>query len=83
MWMRTETQIAQAEIDKLLEKLNSEVIPPTDNLIQNIYDFIADDLKSAEAISAINNWVLSPGSGGDADQLMAVIDGLLGISLTA
>ena len=83
MWMRTETQNAQDEINKLVEKLNSGVIPPTDNLIKSIYDFIADDLKSAEAISAINNWVLSPGSGGDPDQLMAVIDGLLGISLTA
>ena len=81
--MRTETQIVQAEIDKLVEKLNSEVIPPTDNLIQKIYEFIADDLKSAEAISAINNWVDSPGSGGDASELRAVIDGLLGISLTA
>ena len=81
--MRNETQIAQAEINKLIEKLNSKEVPPTDALIAKIYDFIADDLKSAEAISAINNWVDSPGSGGDADQLVAVIDGLLGISLTA
>lgn len=83
MWLRNETQIAQTEINNLIEKLNSVAIAPTDSLITSIYDFIADDLKSAEAIAAINKWVNTPGSGGDANQLRAVIDGLLGISLTA
>ena len=83
MWLRNETSVAQAELEALANKLNSNQIPPTDNLISDIYDFLADDLKSAEAIAAINQWVSTEGSGGDANALRSVIDALLGIALTA
>ena len=83
MWLRNETSVAQAELEALADKLNSNQIPPTDNLISDIYDFLADDLKSAEAIAAINHWVSTEGSGGDANALRSVIDALLGIALTA
>ena len=83
MWLRTETAEAQNEIDALVAKLNSGAIPATATLITDIYNFIADDLKSAEAIAAINAWVASDGTGGDANALRSVIDGLLGIALTA
>lgn len=83
MWLRNETSVAQSELEALTNKLNSNQIPPTDNLISDIYDFLADDLKSAEAIAAINQWVSTEGSGGDANALRSVIDALLGIALTA
>lgn len=83
MWLRTETAEAQNEIDALVAKLNSGAIPATATLITDIYNFIADDLKSAEAIAAINAWVASDGTDGDANALRSVIDGLLGIALTA
>jgi L-cysteine:1D-myo-inositol 2-amino-2-deoxy-alpha-D-glucopyranoside ligase len=83
MWLRNETKSAQSEIDMLKLKLSSAEIPPTENLIQEIYDFLADDLKSADAIEAINAWVNSTGTGGNAKLLIDVIDGLLGIALTA
>lgn len=83
MWLRTETAEAQNEIDALVAKLNSGAIPATATLITDIYNFIADDLKSADAIAAINAWVASDGTGGDANALRSVIDGLLGIALTA
>ena len=83
MWLRNETSVAQSELEALTNKLNSNQIPPTDNLISDIYDFLADDLKSAEAIAAINHWVSTEGSGGDANALRSVIDALLGIALTA
>jgi len=83
MWLRNETSVAQSELEALANKLNSNQIPPTDNLISDIYDFLADDLKSAEAIAAINEWVKTEGSGGDANALRSVIDALLGIALTA
>ena len=83
MWMRSETQIAQSEIDALKAKLASDQIPPTSDLISDIYDFLADDIKSADAIGAINSWVNSSGTGGNAKLLTDVIDGLLGIALTA
>lgn len=83
MWLRTETAEAQNEIDALVAKLNNDAIPATEELISDIYNFIADDLKSADAIAAINAWVASDGTGGDANALRSVIDGLLGIALTA
>ena len=83
MWLRNETSVAQSELEALTNKLNSNQIPPTDNLISDIYDFLADDLKSSEAIAAINHWVSTEGSGGDANALRSVIDALLGIALTA
>jgi L-cysteine:1D-myo-inositol 2-amino-2-deoxy-alpha-D-glucopyranoside ligase len=83
MWLRDETEIAQQEIDALIAKLAGGTIPATEDLIEAIYNFLADDLKSADAIAAINNWVLTEGTGGDAQLLKAVIDGLLGIALPA
>jgi L-cysteine:1D-myo-inositol 2-amino-2-deoxy-alpha-D-glucopyranoside ligase len=83
MWLRNETEIAQREIDTLIEKLKQSDVPPTNTLIDSIYDFLADDLKSADAIAAINSWVTEEGSGGDAKLLRSVIDGLLGIALSA
>lgn len=83
MWLRSETEIAQTEIDQLIEKIHASDIPPTSDLIQKIYSFLANDLNSAAAIEAINEWVSIEGHGGDADLLRRVIDGLLGISLTA
>ncbi len=83
MWLRNETEIAQREIDTLFEKLKQSDVPPTNTLIDSIYDFLADDLKSADAIAAINSWVTEEGSGGDAKLLRSVIDGLLGIALPA
>mgnify|MGYP006277439847 CR=1 FL=1 len=83
MWLRNETEIAQQEIDTLIEKLKQSDVPPTNTLIDSIYDFLADDLKSADAIAAINSWVTEEGSGGDAKLLRSVIDGLLGIALPA
>ena len=83
MWLRNETDLAQQELDALNEKLTSGSIPATEDLIEAIYNFLADDLKSSDAIAAINNWVSTDGSGGDAQLLKAVIDGLLGIALPA
>jgi hypothetical protein len=83
MWMRNETDIAQAEINSLQAKLTLAEVPPTAELINSIYQLLANDLNSAAAISAINQWVASEGSGGDSEELRRVLDGLLGIALTA
>lgn len=83
MWMRNETDQAQIEIDKLILKLRSAKIPPTSDLISDIYGFLANDINSAAAIQAINSWVELDGTGGDSETLRKVIDGLLGIALPA
>jgi len=82
MWQRTETTQAELELTALKNKLKGE-IPPTSELISKIYDYLANDLNSAAAITAINDWVLHDGSGGNGEELTRVIDGLLGISLSA
>ena len=83
MWMRTETAQAQHELEKLALKLKSSEIPPTSQIIGNIYECIANDLNSAAAIDMVNKWVDSNGTGGDAKALQSVLDGLLGIALPA
>lgn len=83
MWLRNETDFAQQELNDLTQKLSGSQIPPTSDLISKIYAFLANDLDSASAILAINEWVASEGSGGDAKLLKNVLDGLLGITLTA
>lgn len=82
MWQRTETTQAELELTALKNKLKGE-IPPTSELISKIYDYLANDLNSAAAITAINDWVVHDGSGGNGEELTRVIDGLLGISLSA
>lgn len=83
MWMRTETDQAQAELDLLEAKMRSDDVPSTGDLIEFIYSSLANDLNSAVAIDAINKWAVSHGSGGDVDALRDVIDALLGIALSA
>lgn len=82
MWMRSETSEAQIEIDTLKAKLIGD-IPSTAEVIANIYSAIANDLQTQDAISAINAWVNTEGTDGNKEELIAVIDALLGISLTA
>lgn len=81
MWQRNETEIAKRELDALAQKLIATEVPPTANLVRNIYDLLGDNLKSAQVISAINDWVASNGTGGDPQALREVIDALLGIIL--
>lgn len=81
MWLRNETDNAAVEIAALKAKLKNDFVPPTSELIKYIYISIANDLDTPNAISAINNWVATDGSGGNASELAAVIDALLGIKL--
>ena len=83
MWLRNETTVAQHELDALAAKLSGSQIPPTESLIAQIYNLLADDLKSDQAIAEINSWVASQGSGGNAQALRDVIDALLGVVLPA
>jgi len=82
MWQRDETQIAQSELNNLISKLNQDEIPATDHLIEKIYACVGEDLNTPAAIKEINDWVNSKGSGGKRDELVAVLDGLLGIQLS-
>jgi L-cysteine:1D-myo-inositol 2-amino-2-deoxy-alpha-D-glucopyranoside ligase len=82
MWTRTEIDQAQVEIDHLERKLSATEIPPTAQLIDSIYKNLANDLSTAETIQAINEWVSTEGNGGNKEELVKTLDGLLGILLT-
>jgi L-cysteine:1D-myo-inositol 2-amino-2-deoxy-alpha-D-glucopyranoside ligase len=82
MWMKTEIYQAQEEIHQLERKLSATQIPPTAELVDAIYRNLANDLNTAEAIQAINEWVSTEGTGGNKKELVKTLDGLLGILLT-
>ena len=81
MWQRNETAEAQIEIDQLRAKLRSGSVPPTDQIIETIYQKIAYNLDTKGAIESIISWSESAGTGGDAEDLERVLDSLLGITL--
>ena len=81
MWQRNETAEAQIEIDQLRAKLRSGSVPPTDQIIETIYQKIANNLDTKGAIESIISWSESAGTGGDAEDLERVLDSLLGITL--
>jgi L-cysteine:1D-myo-inositol 2-amino-2-deoxy-alpha-D-glucopyranoside ligase len=83
MWMRTEIEEANLELKNLEKKLAGEEIPPTAALIDLIYRAIAEDLNTAKAIQAINDWVSNDGSGGNKEELKETLDALLGILLAS
>ena len=83
IWQRTETDLALKELDSLKLALSRPEIPPTEQLIETIYNALSEDLNSPKAIAALNDWAKNEGHGGDRARLISVIDALLGIALTA
>ena len=78
MWNRTETDMANEEISNLRAKLESDQIPQTEELTQKITSSIANDLDTPSAITAVNSWAASNGSGGNREELLKVLDAFLG-----
>ena len=83
MWLRSEIALAKSEIDTLRQALSKRSVPPTKGLIAEIYQSLANDLNSPQAIASINSWAKSDGSGGDIDELRVALDSLLGIVLSS
>ena len=83
MWLRSEIALAKSELDALRQALSKRSVPPTKGLIAEIYQSLANDLNSPQAIASINSWAKSDGSGGDIDELRVALDSLLGIVLSS
>ena len=83
MWLRSEIALAKSELDTLRQALSKRSVPPTQGLIAEIYQSLANDLNSPQAIASINSWVKSVGSGGDINELRVALDSLLGIVLSS
>ena len=84
MWTDELLVEAETEIVALRSALRSEKVVATSDLIQQIVEFLADDLNTPAVIAAINTWVTqsqSEAEGGEAKELETALDSLLGIKL--
>ena len=84
MW--TEELLIEAgnEIAALRKALEQKEVAPTQVLIQNIIEALADDLNTPLVIEMVNAWVdqtNAGGTAGDAQSLITTLDALLGIKL--
>ena len=84
MWTDELLVEAETEIVALRSALRSEKVAATSDLIEQIVEFLADDLNTPAVIAAINTWVTqsqSESEGGEAKELETALDSLLGIKL--
>jgi L-cysteine:1D-myo-inositol 2-amino-2-deoxy-alpha-D-glucopyranoside ligase len=84
MWSDELLVAAEAEIVALRSVLANERVAPTTQLIQQIVDFLANDLDTQLVVDAINIWVgqsQSGDDGADSKSLLTALDTLLGIKL--
>jgi L-cysteine:1D-myo-inositol 2-amino-2-deoxy-alpha-D-glucopyranoside ligase len=84
MWSDELLVAAEAEIVALRSVLANERVAPTTQLIQQIVDFLANDLDTQLVVDAINIWVgqsQSGDDGADSKSLLTALDTLLGINL--
>ena len=84
MWTDDLLVISEKEIAALRSTLSQINVAPTKELIEQIVNFLSDDLDTVSVIGAINEWVhvtVSGDTGGDAASLARALDTLIGIKL--
>ena len=84
MWHEDLLVAAEQELSALRDAVNHKDVAPTQSLIQEVVDNLADDLNTPRALALINAWVEATRSGqtgGDGHALSQVVDALLGIKL--
>ena len=84
MWTEELLIAAENEIGALRKALEQKEVAPSQDLIQNIVEALAEDLNTPLVIEMVNAWVdqtNAGGTAGDAQSLMTTLDALLGIKL--
>jgi len=84
MWTDELLVEAETEIVALRTALRSEKVAATSDLIQQIVEYLADDLDTPAVIAAINTWVAQSqpeGDAGETKELETALDSLLGLKL--
>ena len=84
MWTEELLIAAENEIGALRKALEQKEVAPTQDLIQNIIEALAEDLNTPLVIEMVNAWVdqtNAGGTAGDAQSLITTLDALLGIKL--
>jgi L-cysteine:1D-myo-inositol 2-amino-2-deoxy-alpha-D-glucopyranoside ligase len=82
MWTEDLLITSEKEISALRKALKQQEVAPTQALIQQIIDCLANDLDTQSLIQAVNIWVNQTNAGvtgGDPKSLIAVMDALIGI----
>ena len=84
MWTEELLIEAENEIGALRKALDQKEVAPSQDLIQNIVEALAEDLNTPLVIEMVNAWVDQTNAGGtdgDAQSLITALDALLGIKL--
>jgi L-cysteine:1D-myo-inositol 2-amino-2-deoxy-alpha-D-glucopyranoside ligase len=84
MWTEELLIEAENEIGALRKALEQKEVAPTQDLIQNIIQALAEDLNTPLVIEMVNAWIdqtNAGGTAGDAQSLINTLDALLGIKL--
>ena len=84
MWTEELLIEAENEIGALRKALDQKEVAPSQDLIQNIVEALAQDLNTPLVIEMVNAWVdqtNAGGTAGDAQSLITTLDALLGIKL--
>ena len=84
MWTEGLLIEAENEIGALRKVLEQKEVAPTQDLVQNIIEALAEDLNTPLVIEMVNAWVdqtNAGGTAGDAQSLITTLDALLGIKL--
>ncbi|MSY61484.1 MAG: cysteine--1-D-myo-inosityl 2-amino-2-deoxy-alpha-D-glucopyranoside ligase [Actinobacteria bacterium] len=84
MWNNELLDQAAIEVEQLNNVMKSQTVAPTDQLAISIIEFLSDDLDTSSVVKAINKWVnasLNGETGGDYQQISAVLKNLLGFSI--
>jgi L-cysteine:1D-myo-inositol 2-amino-2-deoxy-alpha-D-glucopyranoside ligase len=84
MWTDELLLQATQRVNQIRKALASEVVAPTESVIEQIVSALSDDLDTPSALAALDHWAcqtLDAGTGGDAQELSTVLDALLGLAL--
>ena len=84
MWTEELLIEAENEIGALRKALEQKEVAPTQDLVQNIIEALAEDLNTPLVIEMVNAWVdqtNAGGTAGDVQSLITALDALLGIKL--
>ena len=83
MWSQAVLETAQNRIAQIKQALMSNNCAPTQTVISQIIDCLAQDLNTARALNSIDQWAsatLAGENGGDKQDLVTILDALLGLS---
>ena len=83
-WSEDLLNSSKEQIERLRIALSKLDVAPTEPVISEVIEALADDLDTPRALAALNSWALSTltgKEGGNAGNLSRFIDGTLGLAL--